>query len=150
MPTKSTPSRILMLVDVLSPAQRRKNMQHIRSKDTEPELRVRRLVHSLGYRYRLHGRELPGRPDLVFRRRRKVIFVHGCYWHVHACSLGKVAPATNADFWREKRESNVRRDKRNLAALHLQGWSILVIWQCQLVDAAAVASRIIGFLAPDR
>lgn len=124
-------------------------MQRIRSKDTKPELHVRRLVHSLGYRYRLHGRELPGRPDLVFRPRRKVIFVHGCYWHMHSCSLGKVAPVTNAEFWREKRLSNVRRDERNLTALHEEGWSTLVIWQCQLASHERLEARIRKFLEVD-
>ena len=143
----STPRRIApTLVDVLTAAQRRKNMQRIRSKDTRPELRVRRLVHSLGYRYRLHGKGIPGRPDLVFRPRKKAIFVHGCYWHMHACPLGRVAPATNADFWREKREGNVRRDAVNLGKLSEQGWSALVIWQCEIADENALAQRIAEFL----
>jgi len=137
------------VADVLSPAQRRTNMQRIRSKDTKPELHVRRLVHSLGYRYRLHGRELPGRPDLVFRTRRKVIFVHGCYWHVHSCGLGQVAPATNAEFWREKRLGNVRRDERTLTALKVAGWSSLVIWQCQLGSRDRLEARIRTFLEAD-
>lgn len=122
-------------------------MQRIRSKDTKPELRVRQLVHSLGFRYRLHARELPGRPDLVFRRRRKVIFVHGCYWHVHDCPLGRVAPATNAEFWRNKRQGNVDRDARNLAALAESGWYALVIWQCELADVPALTRRIRKFLS---
>jgi DNA mismatch endonuclease (patch repair protein) len=134
------------LVDVLSPAQRRKNMQRIRSKDTQPELRVRRLIHSLGYRYRLHARELPGRPDLVFRTRRKAIFVHGCYWHVHSCALGRVVPATNAEFWRAKRQGNVDRDVRNLAVLRDAGWEALVIWQCEISDVDALTHRIREFL----
>lgn len=121
-------------------------MQRIRSKDTEPELRVRRLIHSLGYRFRLHGKGLPGRPDLVFRSRQKVIFVHGCYWHVHQCPLGRVCPATNAEFWREKRKSNVTRDDRNLSALQECGWSALVIWQCQLSDSTELENRIREFL----
>jgi DNA mismatch endonuclease (patch repair protein) len=134
------------MVDVLSPAQRRRNMQRIRSKDTKPELQVRRLVHSLGYRYRLHTRELPGRPDLVFRARRKVIFVHGCYWHVHTCGLGRVVPATNAEFWRSKRQSNADRDVKNLAALRDAGWKVLVIWQCEISTSGAFARRIRRFL----
>lgn len=125
-------------------------MQRIRSKDTLPELHVRRLTHSLGYRYRVHGRDLPGRPDLVFRSRRKVIFVHGCYWHVHACPLGRVAPATNADFWRDKRDSNVRRDERNLTTLREQGWLSLVIWQCELADEENLVTRIRSFLEDAR
>ena len=127
-------------------AQRRRNMQRIRSKDTQPEMRVRRLVHSLGFRYRLHARELPGRPDLVFRTRRKAIFVHGCYWHVHDCALGRVTPATNAEFWRAKRQGNVDRDIRNLAALRDTGWETLVIWECETKDAGALRKRVAGFL----
>lgn len=121
-------------------------MQRIRSKDTQPELRVRRLVHSLGFRYRLHAGELPGRPDLVFRPRRKVIFVHGCYWHVHTCRLGSVSPATNAEFWRNKRQGNVDRDARNLAALADAGWQTLVIWQCEIADERSLTRRIRKFL----
>jgi DNA mismatch endonuclease (patch repair protein) len=138
------------LADVLTPAQRRKNMQRIRSKDTQPELLVRRLIHSLGFRYRLHARELPGRPDLVFRRRRKVIFVHGCYWHVHSCALGRVAPATNAEFWRSKRQGNVDRDARNLAALREAGWESLVIWQCELREVPSLTRRIRKFLGEQK
>jgi DNA mismatch endonuclease (patch repair protein) len=123
-------------------------MQRIRSKDTLPELTVRRLVHGLGYRYRLHGKDLPGKPDLVFRSRRKVIFVHGCYWHMHSCAYGRVAPATNAQFWREKRLSNVTRDRRTRARLRALGWNALVIWECQVRDRERIAARIEKFLSP--
>jgi DNA mismatch endonuclease (patch repair protein) len=121
-------------------------MQRIRSKDTAPELRVRRLLHSLGYRYRLHGRDVPGRPDLVFRSRRKVIFVHGCYWHMHSCRYGRVAPATNAQFWRDKRLGNVARDRRTLSRLHAMGWRVLVVWECQVRDDSRVGARLRRFL----
>jgi DNA mismatch endonuclease (patch repair protein) len=121
-------------------------MQSIRSKDTKPELAVRRLVHALGYRYRLHGRDLPGRPDLVFRGRRKVIFVHGCYWHMHACAYGRVAPATNAEFWREKRLANVARDRRTKTRLRALGWRALVIWECQVRGTERLTKRVRAFL----
>jgi len=124
-------------------------MQRIRSKNTKPELRVRRLVHALGYRYRLHGGRLPGRPDLVFVGRRKVIFVHGCYWHVHSCRFGRVKPATNAEFWRDKRSGNRQRDKRNESALRALGWRLLVVWECEL-GHETLPHRITSFLENDQ
>ena len=135
------------MADVLTPEQRRRNMQRIRSKDTKPELRVRKLVHRLGYRFRLHGAKLPGRPDLVFAARRKVIFVHGCYWHVHACRYGRVVPATNAEFWQKKRSGNVARDRVVRGELRRAGWTLLVIWECQVRDEERVAKRIQTFLS---
>jgi DNA mismatch endonuclease (patch repair protein) len=135
------------MVDVLTPEQRRRNMQRIRSKDTKPELRVRQLVHRLGYRFRLHGAKLPGRPDLVFAARRKVIFVHGCYWHMHACRYGRVVPATNAEFWQKKRSGNVVRDRVVRVALRKAGWTLLVIWECQVRDEERVAKRVRDFLS---
>lgn len=119
-------------MDVLTPEQRRLNMSRIRGKDTKPELAVRRLVHSMGFRFRLHRRDLPGCPDIVFPSRRKVINVHGCYWHVHACRFGRVRPATNAAFWDEKRQSNVVRDLGNEQRLRERGWSSLTIWECEV------------------
>src|SRR5665213_4047974 len=105
-------------------------MSRIRSVDTQPEMRVRRLLHGLGLRYRLHGKGLPGKPDLVFARTRAVLFVHGCFWHMHRCKYGKPAPATNKTFWAEKRRSNVERDKRNRKQLRAEGWSVFEIWEC--------------------
>jgi DNA mismatch endonuclease (patch repair protein) len=105
------------------------------------------VVHSLGYRYRLHGKDLPGKPDLVFKTRRKVIFVHGCYWHMHSCAYGRVAPATNAQFWRDKRLSNVARDRRTRARLRALGWRALVIWECQVRDRERISARVEKFLA---
>ena len=106
-------------------------MSRVRGKNTGPEMYVRRIVHALGFRYRLHGKDLPGCPDLVFRGRRKVIFVHGCFWHMHRCKRGKPVPATNSTFWAEKRRSNVERDKRNRKALKADGWRVFEIWECQ-------------------
>lgn len=118
------------MTDVLTPAQRRKCMSSIKGRDTKPEMIVRKMVHSLGYRYRLHRMDLPGKPDLVFSRFKKVIFVHGCFWHKHRCRYGRVTPKTNAEFWRAKRESNKLRDIRNRKLLKEMGWSTLIIWEC--------------------
>ena len=123
-------------------------MSRVRSKDTKPELRVRRLVHGLGYRYRLHGRDLPGSPDLVFGPRRKVIFVHGCFWHRHeGCSRSRIpkSPERRA-FWREKLDGNARRDRENQEALRRMGWRVLVIWECETSDLARLTSRVSAFL----
>ena len=118
------------MTDVLTPEQRRKCMSSIRGRDTKPEMIVRKIVHALGYRYRLHRKDLPGTPDLVFPRVKKVIFVHGCFWHKHRCRYGRVTPKTNAEFWRTKRESNKLRDIRNRKFLKKMGWRSLVIWEC--------------------
>ena len=122
------------MTDVLTKEQRSYNMSRIRGAHTAPEMRVRRFLHSMGFRYRLHGRNLPGKPDLVFARARAVLLVHGCFWHMHRCKLGKPVPATNKNFWAEKRRSNVERDKRNRAALKAAGWRVFEIWECQVRD----------------
>lgn len=134
------------MADVLTPEQRAYNMSRIRGKNTSPEMFVRRLVHRLGYRYRLHSSKLPGKPDLVFASRQKVIFVHGCYWHIHDCAYGRVKPKTNAEFWETKRRSNVERDARNLARLEAEGWQTLVVWECEVRDAARVERLVRRFL----
>jgi DNA mismatch endonuclease (patch repair protein) len=134
------------MADVLTKAQRSFNMSRIRSKNTTPELFVRRLVHGLGYRYRLHGKKLPGKPDLVFASRAKVIFVHGCYWHMHRCRWGSVTPKTNAEFWQTKRQSNVARDRRNLRQLEEEGWDVLVVWECDVREAARLTKKLQRFL----
>lgn len=123
-------------------------MARIRGKHTKPEIRVRRLVYAIGYRYRLHTRDLPGRPDLTFRSRRKVIFVHGCFWHRHddaACRLARM-PKSRLDFWRPKLEGNRARDKRVMAELIGTGWQALTIWECQLKDVRLLEARIREFL----
>jgi len=122
------------LTDVLTPAQRSYNMSRIRSAGTKPEMRVRKLLHGMGLRYRLHGKDLPGKPDLVFPRARAVLFVHGCFWHMHRCRYGKPAPATNRDFWATKRRSNADRDKRNRKALKAAGWKVFEVWECATRD----------------
>jgi DNA mismatch endonuclease (patch repair protein) len=128
--------------DVLSPAERSALMSRIRGKDTTPERAVRSMVHGLGYRFRLHGRDLPGRPDLVLPRLRTVIFVHGCFWHRHARCRYATTPATRRAFWLEKFERNVERDRRTAAALRRFGWSVITVWECQLRRPEKVRARL--------
>lgn len=132
--------------DKLDSAGRSELMATIRKTNTKPELIVRRLAHRLGYRFRLHRRDLPGTPDLVFPGRKKVIFVHGCFWHRHGCDAGRKHPAKNLQYWAPKLQRNQERDTRNLAALDEAGWRSLVLWECQLGDLDAVADRIRDFL----
>jgi DNA mismatch endonuclease (patch repair protein) len=121
-------------------------MRRIRSCDTTPELVVRRIVHALGYRYRLHRKDLPGKPDLVFGPRRKVIFVHGCFWHQHSgCKAGRV-PGSNTDYWQPKLRRNVDRDNRNRGELERLGWSVLTIWDCETRESENLAQRLMDFL----
>jgi DNA mismatch endonuclease (patch repair protein) len=117
-------------------------MSRIKGRDTNPELRVRRACHRLGLRFRLQRKDLPGKPDLVFPKHKTVIFVHGCYWHSHDCQYGSVVPKTNADFWKTKRLATVDRDARNVRELEYRGWRVLVYWECELKDAAALEQRI--------
>jgi DNA mismatch endonuclease (patch repair protein) len=117
--------------DQFSPAERSRIMRAVKSGDTTPELIVRRLVHGLGYRFRLQNRALPGSPDLVLPRLGKAIFVHGCFWHRHACAAGQSTPATRVDYWQAKFDRNVLRDRSNLRKLRRLGWSVLVVWECQ-------------------
>jgi DNA mismatch endonuclease (patch repair protein) len=119
------------MTDVLTPAQRRLNMSRIRGKDTKPELVLRHGLHRRGFRFRLHCRDLPGRPDLVFPRFRSVILVHGCFWHGHDCSMFKL-PATRTEFWKGKIAGNRERDVHVLEALSKTGWRTLVVWECML------------------
>lgn len=116
--------------DVHSSAQRSFNMSQIKSRDTRPELIVRSVVHRLGYRFRLHRKDLPGKPDIVLPSRGRIIFVHGCFWHSHRCRYGRVTPATNSDFWSTKRGDTIQRDRRNLRQLRAAGWQTLVVWEC--------------------
>ncbi|WP_245163669.1 very short patch repair endonuclease [Burkholderia latens] len=121
-------------------------MSRIKGKNTKPELIVRSLVHRMGYRYRLHRKGLPGRPDLVFAKRRKVIFVHGCFWHRHeGCRLARL-PKSRLDFWRPKLDANAKRDKEVELRLAELGWKVLTIWECEVKEGAALASRIRAFL----
>lgn len=135
------------MTDVLTKQQRSFNMSRIRSRDTRPEMIVRSIVHRLGYRYRLHKKDLPGKPDIVLVRHRKIIDVHGCFFHMHECRYGSVVPATNAKFWRTKRLSNVERDKRNQRALRREGWRVMIIWECETREPEFVSKRIQRFLS---
>lgn len=132
--------------DPLSPVERSKQMALVRHKDTKPELAVRRLAHGMGYRYRLHARALPGQPDMVFASRRKVIFVHGCFWHRHRGCPNCRLPKSKLEFWKPKLEGNRRRDRTNLAKLRKLGWKSLVVWECEIKDRLALAARIKKFL----
>ncbi|MGP0223376.1 MULTISPECIES: very short patch repair endonuclease [unclassified Paenarthrobacter] len=136
--------------DLLTPEQRSRNMSRIRGKNTKPELLVRKLLHAKGYRYRLHGQaggsKLPGRPDLVFAGRRKVIFVNGCFWHFHDCRAGLHAPAANAEFWEAKRARTRERDALQRRQLDAEGWRVLTVWECELKDRAGLERRLTGFL----
>ncbi len=134
------------MTDVLTREQRRRNMAAIRSKDTKPEMLVRSLVHRMGFRFRLHRRDLPGTPDLVFPKLKKIVFIHGCYWHMHHCRYGRVIPKTRAAFWRAKRQSNVDRDMRIRRLLKAAGWGVLVIWECQIRDLDKTQLRLLDFL----
>lgn len=120
-------------------------MSRVRGKNTSPELIVRRLLHKLGYRYRLHAKALPGKPDIVFSSRRKIVLVHGCFWHGHDCRWGRT-PRSNVAFWTEKANANRRRDMSTTDQLRVAGWDVLVVWQCETKDVDNLLSRLTVFL----
>lgn len=136
------------MTDTFSAEQRSACMRSVKSKNTTPELTVRKAVHSMGYRYTLHGASLPGKPDLVFPSRRKVIFVHGCFWHNHGCRRGRRAPATNAKYWDAKRTRNAERDKVNTRMLRKQAWEVLILWECCTRNEKSMRKRLDKFLRP--
>jgi len=121
-------------------------MAQVKSKGMKPEMQVRRLLHSMGYRYRLHRKDLPGKPDLVFPSRRKVVFVNGCFWHFHSGCPNVRIPATDRDYWVTKLESNRVRDERNVVLLEEKGWSVMTVWECQLQDTVSTTERLVTFL----
>jgi DNA mismatch endonuclease (patch repair protein) len=136
-------------MDRLTPTERSRNMAAIRSKGMKPELAVRRLLHTMGFRFRLHGQGLPGIPDLVFSTRRAVVFVHGCFWHQHpsrACKIVRL-PKSNLHYWRDKLARNVSRDAQNRAKLRSLGWRVIVVWECSLRNEMKLAKRLRRFLA---
>jgi DNA mismatch endonuclease (patch repair protein) len=133
------------MTDTRTPEQRRRIMQAVKGKDTGPERTVRQWLHALGYRFRLHRKDLPGKPDLVFPSRRKAIFVHGCFWHAHGCRYGKL-PKSRLDYWQPKLERNKARDADKIAQLEVRGWSVLVVWQCQTRNRDTTARRLRAFL----
>jgi DNA mismatch endonuclease (patch repair protein) len=138
------------MVDSVSASRRSENMRRIASKDTRPEMLVRRLVHGMGYRYRLHAKDVAGKPDLVLRPRKKAIFVHGCFWHQHpGCREGRV-PGSRQEYWIAKLRRNVERDCENLSRLQEQGWQTFVIWECETRNEEELKKRICGFLEQGR
>lgn len=132
-------------MDTRTEEQRRRIMQSVKSKDTGPELVVRRLLHAMGYRFRLHRKELPGRPDIVLPKHRKAIFVHGCFWHWHGCSKGQL-PKSRLDYWRPKLEANLKRDRTKREQLESLGWATLVVWQCETGDMDALQVKLQEFV----
>lgn len=136
------------MTDTVTPSRRSEIMSNIRSKGMKPEMAVRRITHAMGYRYRLHGKDLPGKPDLVFPGRRKVIFVHGCFWHQHSDPACRIArrPKSNRHYWLPKLERTVARDAEHRAELAKRGWRVLVIWECDVVAGNGIADRIRDFL----
>lgn len=120
-------------MDRLTPEARGRLMSKIRGKDTKPEMAVRQFLHARGLRFRLHDKSLPGKPDLVFKSRGAIVLVHGCFWHGHGCSKGRL-PKSRLDFWGQKIEDNISRDKRNIRTLRALGWRVYVIWQCQISE----------------
>lgn len=135
------------MVDNRSPESRSALMSRIGGKDTAPELAVRRLLHALGYRFRLHRRDLPGTPDIVLPSRRKVIFVNGCFWHAHGCRFGR-PPKSRTEFWLPKFERNRSKDKRNRREVRRLGWEVLTVWQCQIRSIDRLRTRLTSFLGP--
>lgn len=129
-----------------SSEHRSRTMRAVKSRDTKPEMIVRRLLHHLGYRYRLHQSDLSGKPDIVFGPRRKVVFVHGCFWHGHSCKRGNRLPATNADYWKNKIARNVVRYANQLDELARSNWTVLTVWECELKDEQDLTNRLTAFL----
>lgn len=132
--------------DNLTTEQRRRCMSRVKNRHTKPELIVRSTLHRLGYRFRLHRRDLPGSPDVVFPGRRKVIFVHGCFWHRHPGCKAAGMPTTRAEFWKKKFDVNVSRDLEKIKSLEADNWATLIIWSCETKDAASLKVKLISFL----
>lgn len=131
-------------MDVLTPEQRSRNMAAIKSRNTKPEVIVRQILHALGFRFRLHRKDLPGRPDIVLPKYRTIVLVHGCFWHQHSgCKLAS-NPSSRKDYWRPKLNRNVERDKQNMELLRQSGWHVIIVWECELKDINQVKQRLIG------
>lgn len=133
-------------MDRISRGHRSWNMSRIRGRDTKPEVAVRSVLHRLGFRFRLHRRDLPGRPDIVLARHRAIVFVHGCFWHRHARCRFAYQPKTNSAFWSQKFKSNVVRDQRDRRRLRGLGWRVIVVWECQATDRATLGKRLVAAL----
>lgn len=135
-------------MDKITQAERSKLMSRIRSKDTRPELAVRSILHRLGYRFRIHRKDLPGCPDIVLPRHRKIILIHGCFWHGHTCRLAS-KPKSNENYWNTKIQKNRERDTRNLEALVHQGWGVLILWECEIrkLEGIGIEERLRTFMS---
>jgi DNA mismatch endonuclease, patch repair protein len=136
-------------MDILSTTERSKRMGLIRSKNTRPEIRVRGLIRALGYKYRLHSKTLPGKPDIVLSRAKKAIFVHGCFWHRHSALKCKMArlPKSKTDYWLPKLERNKKRDLSHQRKLRKIGWSVMIVWECELKNPSKLSARLDRFLS---
>lgn len=134
------------MADKFTPEQRSRVMARVKGYDTGPELIVRKMLHRLGYRFRLHCKDLPGKPDIVLPKHKKVIFVHGCFWHGHKGCHRAARPSTNVDFWNRKIDGNIRRDRKAQRLLRVMGWRVVVIWQCNTKDAELLMRRLERFL----
>lgn len=136
------------MTDIYSHPKRSEIMSHISGKNTKPEIIIRKIAHSLGFRFRLHRKDLPGKPDLVFPKHHKVIFVHGCFWHGHSTCVRSKLPQSNSNFWKDKINANKKRDRSNLIKLKKLGWDYLIIWQCQInkLNTPALNQKIFDFL----
>jgi DNA mismatch endonuclease (patch repair protein) len=136
------------MTDLLTPAQRSANMSKIRGKNTRPELAVRKLLFRLGYRYRLHDKTLPGKPDIVFSGRQAVVYVHGCFWHRHENGVCKnaVLPKTRPEFWEEKLQRNAERDRQHVNRMEALGWRVLVVWECEVGNLVTLREKLTNFL----
>jgi DNA mismatch endonuclease (patch repair protein) len=135
------------MTDVLTPEQRSRCMAAIKGKDTKPEMAVRSLLDTLKVKYEVHRSDLPGKPDIVMPRRKKIILVHGCFWHVHNCRYGRVKPASNGAFWSDKRGKNKLRDRRNRVALRRAGWKVLTVWECWIKNPSKISLKLAAFLS---
>lgn len=137
-------------MDVFDEAARSRIMRAVKGKNTSPEKAVRSLLHTMGYRYRLHCSWLPGSPDIVFPGRKAVIFVHGCFWHRHDCLRGRREPKEHAEYWQRKREANVKRDQKTLSELETLGWRSVIVWECEIPNKEELAAKLAAFLGPVR
>jgi DNA mismatch endonuclease (patch repair protein) len=135
------------MADNLTTEQRKRNMTAIKSRHTKPEIMVRSIVHHLGFRFRLHDPKLQGKPDIVLPRHRKIILVHGCFWHMHDCKRGNVTPKSNTNYWQTKRLRNVERDKSNLNVYKKEDWKVLTIWECEIKDLKKLERKLTKFLS---
>jgi len=133
-------------MDVFEPNKRSEIMRRVKSSDTKPEMRVRRMLHSMGYRYRLHRRDLPGTPDIVLPMHRKIVLVHGCFWHGHDCLAGRKTPKSNCEYWTKKLARNRLRDTANLAKLKSMDWTVLIVWECEIRDQESTKRKLTEFM----